>query len=118
MIIKLFFFQTLPNGESIKYPPVILGNLGNDKAKHTVLVYGHLDVQPAEKEDGWNTEPFVLTLKDEKLYGRGASDDKGPVLGWLHAIEAFQQTKKNVPVNIKVRRHWNRSQGFKIGLPL
>ncbi|KAI5729926.1 hypothetical protein M8J76_008037 [Diaphorina citri] len=87
--------QTLPNGESIKYPPVILGNLGNDKAKHTVLVYGHLDVQPAEKEDGWNTEPFVLTLKDEKLYGRGASDDKGPVLGWLHAIEAFQQTKKN-----------------------
>ncbi|KAI5736075.1 hypothetical protein M8J77_026337 [Diaphorina citri] len=93
--------QTLPNGESIKYPPVILGNLGNDKAKHTVLVYGHLDVQPAEKEDGWNTEPFVLTLKDEKLYGRGASDDKGPVLGWLHAIEAFQQTKKNVPVNIK-----------------
>uniref|UniRef100_A0A8D9BV63 Cytosolic non-specific dipeptidase n=1 Tax=Cacopsylla melanoneura TaxID=428564 RepID=A0A8D9BV63_9HEMI len=93
--------QTLPSGESIKLPPVILGFLGADKAKRTVLVYGHLDVQPAEKEDGWNTEPFKLTLQNDKLYGRGASDDKGPVLGWLHAIEAFQQTKKDVPVNIK-----------------
>lgn len=93
--------QVLPSGESIKLPPVILGYLGNDKAKHTVLVYGHLDVQPAEKSDGWNTEPFELTLLNDKLYGRGSSDDKGPVLGWLHAIEAFQNIKKDVPVNIK-----------------
>lgn len=93
--------QVLPSGDSLKLPPVILGYLGNDPAKHTVLVYGHLDVQPAEKADGWNTEPFQLTLQNDKLYGRGASDDKGPVLGWLHAIEAFQKTKKDVPVNIK-----------------
>lgn len=54
------------------------------------------------QEDGWDTDPFVLTEVNEKLYGRGATDDKGPVLGWLHAIEAFQQTGQNVPVNIKV----------------
>lgn len=60
-----------------------------------------MDVQPALKEDGWATEPFVLTEVDGKLYGRGASDDKGPVLCWIHAIEAFQKLKIDLPVNIK-----------------
>lgn len=50
---------------------------------------------------GWDTEPFVLTEKDGKLFGRGASDDKGPVLCWLHAIECYQSLGEDVPVNIK-----------------
>lgn len=52
-------------------------------------------------EDGWDSEPFVLTERDKKLYGRGSSDDKGPVLGWIHAIEAYQRLKMDVPVNLK-----------------
>lgn len=60
-----------------------------------------MDVQPALREDGWDTEPFVLTEKDGKLYGRGASDDKGPVLCWIHAIEAYQALNIDIPVNIK-----------------
>jgi len=45
----------------------------------------------------------VLTERDGKLFGRGSTDDKGPVLGWIHAIEAFQQTgNKDMPVNLKV----------------
>ena len=92
----------MPDGRSIKLPPVILGKLGNDKSKPTLCVYGHLDVQPASKSDGWDTEPFVLTEKNGKLYGRGASDDKGPVLCWIHAIEAYQQTGQPIPVNLKV----------------
>ncbi|XP_026472311.1 cytosolic non-specific dipeptidase [Ctenocephalides felis] len=93
--------QTLPDGRVIDLPPVLLGQLGNDPKKHMVCLYGHLDVQPALKEDGWDTEPFVLTEKDGKLFGRGASDDKGPVIGWIHAIEAYQQTGQDLPVNIK-----------------
>lgn len=57
----------------------------------------------AVQEDGWDTDPFVLTEVDGKLYGRGSTDDKGPVLGWIHAIEAFQQTGQDLPVNLKVR---------------
>ncbi|KAE9414400.1 hypothetical protein Angca_002747 [Angiostrongylus cantonensis] len=92
--------QTI-DGKQIALPPVLLGQLGDDKKKKTVLVYGHLDVQPAAKEDGWNTEPFVLTEIDNKLFGRGASDDKGPVLSWIHAVEMLHKHKVEIPINIK-----------------
>lgn len=90
------------SGKSIPLPPVLLGSLGNNPKKHTICLYGHLDVQPADISDGWDSEPFVLTEKNGKLYGRGSTDDKGPVLGWLHAIEAFQNTGTDIPVNLKV----------------
>lgn len=61
-----------------------------DPKKKTTCIYGHLDVQPANLSDGWNTEPFELVEKDGKLFGRGSTDDKGPVLCWLHAIETYQ----------------------------
>lgn len=54
--------QTLHNGSKIKLPPVLLGQLGSDPKKKTLLVYGHLDVQPAAKEDGWDYEPFVVRI--------------------------------------------------------
>lgn len=93
--------ETLPDGSKIELPPALLGELGTDPSKPTLLVYGHLDVQPAAKEDGWDTEPFVLTEKDGKLYGRGSTDDKGPVLDWINAIQAMQDLKMDVPVNLK-----------------
>lgn len=68
--------QTLPDGSKLPLPPVILGQFGSDPSKRTICVYGHLDVQPAAKEDGWNTEPFELTERDGKLFGRGSTDDK------------------------------------------
>ena len=46
-----------------------------------------------------------MTEKDGKLYGRGATDDKGPILATLHAIEAYRELKKDIPINIKVTYH-------------
>lgn len=93
--------QTFPDGSVAPLPPVLLAQLGADPAKRTVCIYGHLDVQPAALEDGWDTEPFVLTEKNGKLYGRGATDDKGPVLGWLHAIQAYKAKGVELPINFK-----------------
>lgn len=93
--------QTLPDGSKLPLPPILLGTLGKDPKKKTLLVYGHLDVQPALKEDGWDTEPFVLTEKDGKLYGRGSTDDKGPVLGWINSLEAMQELGIECPINVK-----------------
>ena len=82
--------QTMDDGKVLALPPVLMGELGNDKSKKTLLVYGHLDVQPAALEDGWDTDPWVLTEKDGKLYGRGSTDDKGPVLGWIHTLQCYK----------------------------
>ena len=51
-------------------------------------------------EDGWDTPPFKLTEKSSKLFGRGSTDDKGPVLSWLWAIETHQKTGTPFPVNL------------------
>ena len=90
------------NTEKQKYPPILLGEFMVDPKKKTVCVYGHLDVQPAAKEDGWLTDPFVLTEKDGKLYGRGSTDDKGPALSWLWIVEAHKTLGVELPVNIKL----------------
>jgi len=83
-------------------PSIILGELGADPKKKTLLVYGHLDVQPANMSDGWSYEPFKLTETDDgKLYGRGSTDDKGPVLGWINVLSAYQALKMDIPVNLK-----------------
>lgn len=90
-----------PHKEHLDLPPVVVARYGNDKAKRTILVYGHYDVQPAEKSDGWATEPFDLTVDEKgRMFGRGATDDKGPVLGWLNAIEAHQKAGIDFPVNL------------------
>jgi acetylornithine deacetylase/succinyl-diaminopimelate desuccinylase-like protein len=54
----------LPDGSEIPLPPILLGKLGSDPQKKTVCVYGHLDVQPAALEDGWDSEPFTLVERD------------------------------------------------------
>jgi len=54
----------LPSGEQIPLPPIVLGRLGSDPGKKTVCIYGHLDVQPANIEDGWDSPPFTLVEKD------------------------------------------------------
>lgn len=90
-----------PNKEHLELPPVIVARYGSDKSKRTILVYGHYDVQPAAKKDGWATEPFELSVdKQGRMYGRGSTDDKGPVLGWLNAIEAHQKAEMDFPVNL------------------
>lgn len=99
----------MPDGGELPLPPALLGTLGKDPKKKTVLVYGHLDVQPALKSDGWDSEPFEMTERDGKLFGRGTTDDKGPVIGWIHALEAFKATDHEIPVNVKV---------FSVRLPL
>ncbi|CAO1631404.1 unnamed protein product [Sympodiomycopsis kandeliae] len=94
--------QTL-DGVEVGLPPVVFADYKAGEGKKTILVYGHYDVQPALKSDGWNTEPFKL-VHDEKtgrLYGRGSTDDKGPIIAWINAIEAHHKAGVELPVNLK-----------------
>lgn len=56
----------------------------------------------ANKSDGWDTDPFTLTIQSNgRLVGRGSSDDKGPVLGWLNVLQWHFENKKELPVNFR-----------------
>lgn len=57
-----------------------------------VGIIGHLDVVPALEEDGWTTPPFSPEIRDEKLFGRGSIDDKGPVVASLYAMKAIKDS--------------------------
>lgn len=85
---------------NLKLPPIVLSRFGSDPKKKTVLIYGHYDVQPALLEDGWDSDPFTLVEKDNKLIGRGSTDDKGPVMGWLNSLQAHKELNIELPVNI------------------
>ncbi|XP_061838852.1 cytosolic non-specific dipeptidase [Nerophis lumbriciformis] len=93
--------QELPDGQNLTLPKVVAAQFGNDVNKITVCVYGHVDVQPAKLEDGWATQPYNLTEVNGNLYGRGASDNKAPVLAWIHAVEAYKSLDMELPVNVK-----------------
>jgi len=95
--------QLKPLGDQepgLPLPPIVVGRVGTSPAKKTVLIYGHYDVQPALVEDGWDSEPFKLTQKGDALYGRGSTDDKGPVMGWLNVLEAHKDLGLEIPVNL------------------
>jgi acetylornithine deacetylase/succinyl-diaminopimelate desuccinylase-like protein len=64
--------------------PLVLGRLIQDPDFPTVTIYNHLDVQPADSE-GWRTDPFTLEVIGDRYHGRGATDDKGPLLAALFA---------------------------------
>lgn len=82
--------------------PVVYGDwLGAGPDKPTVLVYGHYDVVPASKEDGWDTEPFEPVIKDGRIFARGATDDKGQLLTHVKAVESYLKSGTNPPVNVK-----------------
>ena len=66
--------------------PVVFGELKGAEGATTVLVYGHYDVQPPDPLDLWETPPFEPTVKGDRVYCRGAQDDKGQMFAFLCGV--------------------------------
>jgi acetylornithine deacetylase/succinyl-diaminopimelate desuccinylase-like protein len=81
--------------------PVVYGEWLGAAGKPTVLVYGHYDVQPPDPLEKWQSPPFVPTIRDGRLYARGVSDDKGPMLIPIKVAQAFFAATGALPVNVK-----------------
>ncbi|MER9052305.1 M20/M25/M40 family metallo-hydrolase [Mesorhizobium sp. M0923] len=82
--------------------PAVYGAWNGAPGKPTLLIYGHYDVQPPDPLDAWVTPPFEPTVRDGRLYARGASDVKGSTVIALETIAAFLKVRGVCPVNIKV----------------
>ena len=67
--------------------PIVYGEKIIDESFPTVLIYGHYDVQPPDPLDLWKSDPFEPEIRDEKIYARGACDDKGQFFMHLKAVE-------------------------------
>jgi acetylornithine deacetylase/succinyl-diaminopimelate desuccinylase-like protein len=80
--------------------PAVYGSWDKAPGKPTVLIYAHYDVQPV-KESEWDNLPFAPVLKDGKIFGRGASDDKSGVMISIWAVEAMLKKDGKLPVNVK-----------------
>ena len=73
----------------MKERPNVIGYLGNKSTDKSLMMPAHMDVVPAG--DGWDTDPYEVTLKDEKLYGRGTSDNKGQLASILVASKIMKE---------------------------
>lgn len=80
--------------------PIVYAEKIADASLPTVLVYGHYDVQPPDPLELWTTPPFEPAIRDEKIYARGACDDKGQAYMHVKAFEALNKFGK-LPCNIK-----------------
>ncbi len=81
--------------------PVVYGEWLHAPGKPTILLYGHFDVQPVDPLHLWTTPPFEPTIRDGRVYARGASDMKGSLLTTIIGVEALLQTEGRLPVNVK-----------------
>jgi acetylornithine deacetylase/succinyl-diaminopimelate desuccinylase-like protein len=81
--------------------PLVYGDWLNAPGKPTVLIYGHYDVQPVDPINLWDSPPFEPTIKEGKIYARGATDDKGQMLMHIKSVEAYFKAIGKLPLNIK-----------------
>ncbi len=95
----------LDNVEQLLYEdsyPYVYGEWLGAPGKPTVFLYAHYDVQPINFAEQWQSEPWTLTQRGGRLFGRGSADDKAAVTAQLGAIEAYLKTHGRLPVNIKM----------------
>ncbi|MBG0763298.1 MAG: M20/M25/M40 family metallo-hydrolase [Tissierellales bacterium] len=82
--------------------PVVYGEvLSHNKDAKTILFYGHYDVQPPDPLEEWDSPPFDPVIKNGRLYGRGAADNKGQLLAHILAVNTILKKEGSLPLNVK-----------------
>jgi acetylornithine deacetylase/succinyl-diaminopimelate desuccinylase-like protein len=82
--------------------PVVYGEIITDPNAFTLLIYGHYDVQSPEPLHKWESPPFEPTIRDGKIFARGAGDNKGQLIAQLMAIKTYKEHFSKLPINLKL----------------
>ncbi|UFJ40753.1 dipeptidase [Brevibacillus humidisoli] len=82
--------------------PVVYGEWLHQPGQPVILLYGHYDVQPPGDPGAWESPPFTPTIRNERLYGRGAVDNKGQLFIQLEAVRTLLEQRGSLPFNVKV----------------
>jgi acetylornithine deacetylase/succinyl-diaminopimelate desuccinylase-like protein len=80
--------------------PIILASRGSDPSWPHVVIYGHYDVQPADPLNLWTTPAFEPSIRGNRIYGRGAADNKGPLITNIAAVARLLEANPNLPLRI------------------
>jgi len=81
--------------------PVVFGELNVEDPKGCLGFYNHYDVQPPEPLELWETPPFGADVRDEKIFARGVSDNKGNIIARLEALRAVSEVLREPPISLK-----------------
>ncbi|MFX0195056.1 MAG: M20/M25/M40 family metallo-hydrolase [Candidatus Hodarchaeota archaeon] len=93
--ITTTIFETAQN-------PIVFGEITSTLSEKTLLLYGHYDVQPSEPLELWKSPPFEPEIREDRIYARGSSDDKGQLFTAVKAIEALLKILGELPCNVKL----------------
>lgn len=110
-LAKLFRSNNFQTKIYKKYDnPIIFAEYQTNAKAETILIYGHYDVQPADKNNGWQSNPFKLKITKSKIVGRGVADNKGQSL--IHILTVFDLIRQNkLKYNLKFLIEGNEETG-------
>lgn len=95
------------------HPTLFAQNLKAGPTKPTLLIYLHYDVQPVDPINLWQTPPFEPTIRNNKIYARGACDNKGQAFYTITALKAILKKHSHYPVNLKILIEGEEESGSK-----
>jgi acetylornithine deacetylase/succinyl-diaminopimelate desuccinylase-like protein len=82
--------------------PIVYAEHVTQPDQPTILIYAHYDVQPPDPVDEWDSPPFEPTIRDDKIFARGATDDKGQFFAHVKGLETHLAENDELPVNVKL----------------
>ncbi|MBN2068227.1 MAG: dipeptidase [Opitutales bacterium] len=80
--------------------PIVLATRNGDESWPHVLIYGHYDVQPADPLNLWQSPPYEPEIRDSRLYGRGAADNKGPMMVHIAGCAKLLEQYPDLPLRV------------------
>jgi len=80
--------------------PILIAHSPKIEGKPTILIYGHYDVVPIDPIELWESDPFEPSIRDGRIYARGASDNKGEIMALIHGVQELIAEDGQLPLNV------------------